>query len=86
MRVPIAYALAYPERLLNSFSSLDMASVSQLTFEKADPGKFVCLSLAYEALRCGGTMPAVLKFAKAVSGSNSGAIMVSELAPTSSVA
>ncbi len=81
MRVPIAYALAYPERLLNSFSSLDLASVSQLTFEKADPGKFACLSLAYEALWCGGTMPAVLNAAneEAVEAFLEGAIGFTEI-------
>jgi 1-deoxy-D-xylulose-5-phosphate reductoisomerase len=60
MRAPIAYALAYPERIHNTVPPLDLASVGQLTFEKADLGKFACLGLAYEALRCGGTMPAVL--------------------------
>jgi len=66
MRAPIAYALAYPERIHNTVSPLDLTSVGQLTFERVDLGKFVCLGLAYEALRCGGTMPAVLNAANEV--------------------
>ena len=66
MRVPIAYALAYPERLDSPVHPLDLASLGQLTFEKADLNKFVCLGLAYDALRCGGTMPVVLNAANEV--------------------
>ena len=66
MRHPIQYALTYPERRKGSLSSLDLASISQLTFEEPDLEKFPCLALAYDALRIGGTMPAVLNAANEV--------------------
>lgn len=66
MRHPIQYALTYPERQKGSLNSLDLASISQLTFEQPDLEKFPCLALAYDALRKGGTMPAVLNAANEV--------------------
>lgn len=63
MRVPIQYALSYPERLSTHTEYLDLARIGQLTFEPPDPGRFPCLGLAYEALRLGGTAPAVLSVA-----------------------
>ena len=66
MRIPIAYALSYPERLNGGFPSLDLAKVGSLTFKKPDTKRFPCLSYAYEALRIGGTMPAVLNAANEV--------------------
>ena len=59
MRLPIAYALNYPERLQNTSSELDIFSVGELTFEKPDTKTFRGLALAYTALHKGGTVPAV---------------------------
>lgn len=66
MRVPIQYALCYPEHTYNMLGSLDLAGVAQLTFEKPDLETFRCLSLAVEAGIVGGTMPAVLNAANEV--------------------
>ncbi|OAG27141.1 1-deoxy-D-xylulose-5-phosphate reductoisomerase [Thermodesulfatator autotrophicus] len=66
MRVPIAYALSYPERLPLPFPKLDLVKASPLTFEEPDLEKFPCLALAYEALRLGGTAPAVLNAANEI--------------------
>ena len=60
MRGPIAYALSYPRRLASTVPRLELASIQQLTFHKPDTKNFPCLQLAYDALREGGTMPAVL--------------------------
>lgn len=66
MRVPIAYALSFPDRLEAELPSLDFSQVSQLTFEPPDYEKFPCLKLAKEALEEGHTMPAVLNAANEV--------------------
>jgi len=66
MRVPIAHALAWPERIDSGAKSLDLAAVRGLSFEKPDLNRFPCLGLAYEALRAGGTAPAVLNAANEV--------------------
>ena len=66
MKGPIAYALSYPERLCNVMEPLDWEELSGLTFLKPDTNTFPCLRLAYEALECGGTMPAVLNAANEV--------------------
>ena len=63
MRVPIAHALAFPERIDSGARPLDLATVGQLTFQHPDPARFPCLSLAYMALRAGGAAPAVLNAA-----------------------
>jgi 1-deoxy-D-xylulose-5-phosphate reductoisomerase len=60
MQVPIAYALAYPERIKTGLPSLDLLSAGPLTFLEPSRERFPALGLAYEALRAGGTMPAVL--------------------------
>ncbi len=60
MRVPIQFALFYPNRMENSLKSLSLSDIGKLTFEKPDFKTFKCLALAYEALEAGGTMPAVL--------------------------
>lgn len=60
MRVPIAYALAYPERLKLDLPTLDFFSVQTLTFQEPDRGRYPCLDLAFNACKAGGTMPAVL--------------------------
>lgn len=66
MRIPIQYALTYPKRVKNPFPWVDFALRSQLTFEKPDLDTFRCLSLAYRALKTGGTLPAVLNGANEV--------------------
>src|SRR5690606_27033601 len=66
MRLPIQYALTYPERHPGDWPRLDLASGPGLTFEPPDTERFPCLTLAYEALRQGGTMPAVLNAANEV--------------------
>ncbi len=63
MKGPIAYALSYPDRLEGASPSLDLARVGALTFEEADSSRFPCLSYAYDALKAGGSMPAVLSAA-----------------------
>lgn len=63
MRLPIQYAITYPERARADFSKLDFFKVSSLTFEKPDMETFRCLKLAFEALKIGGTMPAVMNAA-----------------------
>ncbi|TWH77653.1 1-deoxy-D-xylulose-5-phosphate reductoisomerase [Sedimentibacter saalensis] len=60
MRVPIQFALFYPKRLNNSYKSLSLSEIGNLTFEKPDMEVFKCLRLAFDSLREGGTMPAVL--------------------------
>ena len=66
MRVPIAYALAWPDRVECDFPSLDLAAMKDLTFEAPDFQKFPCLKLAFQALEAGGTIPAVLNAANEV--------------------
>lgn len=63
MRLPIEYALTYPERLKTDFERLDLAKVATLTFEKPDMETFPCLALAFKALKLGGTYPAALNSA-----------------------
>jgi len=66
MRGPIAYALAYPERVPSGTEFLDLAKVGTLTFKKPDLEKFRCLKLAYDAAKEGGSMPCVLNAANEV--------------------
>ena len=66
MRVPISYALHYPERADVDVPRLDLAAVGELTFEAPDPETFACLRLAREAGEAGGTAPCVLNAADEV--------------------
>jgi len=66
MRLPIAYALAWPERLVEVSPPLDFTSLPALTFEAPDRDRFPALDLARAALRAGGEMPAVLSAANEV--------------------
>ncbi len=66
MRLPIAYALAYPERLPLPYPRLSLTEIGGLTFEPPDPVRFPCLSLAYEAGRRGGFWPVALNAANEV--------------------
>jgi 1-deoxy-D-xylulose-5-phosphate reductoisomerase len=66
MRVPISYALHFPERVDVPVAPLDLAALGALTFEPADADAFACLRLAREAARAGGTAPCVLNAANEV--------------------
>ncbi|MHB8672047.1 MAG: 1-deoxy-D-xylulose-5-phosphate reductoisomerase, partial [Acidimicrobiales bacterium] len=66
MRLPIGYALAYPDRLAAPVGRIDWARVEALHFETPDTETFPCLGLAYEAGRTGGTAPAWLNGANEV--------------------
>ncbi len=66
MRLPIQYALSYPERLVNHLPTLDLVRLNRLHFEKPNPRRFPCLELGYAASRAGGSMPAVLNAANEI--------------------
>lgn len=66
MKAPIALALSFPERLPEIISSINWNITTELQFEIPDTDVFPCLKLAYEALKAGGTMPAVLNAADEV--------------------
>src|SRR6185369_14453257 len=66
MKAPIAYALAYPERIASGVKPLDLTSFSGLTFFNPDHGKFRCLELAYRAVTSGESMPAVMNAANEI--------------------
>ena len=66
MRVPIAYALTYPDRFECDLPSLDLTSMGNLTFEAPDFERFPCLGLAIDAMEIGKTMPAVLNAANEI--------------------
>jgi 1-deoxy-D-xylulose-5-phosphate reductoisomerase len=66
MRTPIAFALAYPERIDAGVAPLDLFQIAKLDFAAPDFTRFPCLSLAYQALRAGGTAPALLNAANEV--------------------
>lgn len=66
MRLPIQYALSYPDRLPSSFPRLDLFTYNTLTFMPPDMERFPCLQLAYEAVARGGNIPCVLNAANEV--------------------
>jgi 1-deoxy-D-xylulose-5-phosphate reductoisomerase len=66
MRTPIAYGLAYPERIDSGVASLDLFKVATMNFVAPDFERFPCLVLAYHALRAAGTAPAVLNAANEI--------------------
>ena len=66
MRVPIAYALSYPDRFECDLPSLDLATMGNLTFEAPNFKQFPCLRLAIDAMEIGKTMPAVLNAANEI--------------------
>lgn len=66
MRTPIAHALAWPQRIESGVGSLDLFNMGQLEFKQPDTGRFPCLRLAYEAMRTGGTLTAILNAANEV--------------------
>jgi 1-deoxy-D-xylulose-5-phosphate reductoisomerase len=81
MRLPIGYALAWPDRIATPFGRIDWTELRRLDFERPDPATFRCLPLAYEAGRAGGTAPAWLNAANevAVAAFLDGAIAWSEI-------
>jgi 1-deoxy-D-xylulose-5-phosphate reductoisomerase len=66
MRIPIAYALSFPERLLLNVNRFSFAETLSLTFQKPDTEKFRCLALAYEALKIGGNAACAVNAANEV--------------------
>jgi 1-deoxy-D-xylulose-5-phosphate reductoisomerase len=66
MRLPIAYALGWPDRSTAAFGALDWSKLRRLDFEAPDPDTFRCLALAYAAGRAGGSAPAWLNAANEV--------------------
>lgn len=66
MRLPIQYALTFPNRMQNSFTSTKLTEIESLTFHKPDFTKFECLKLAFDVLEIGGTAPAVLNAANEI--------------------
>jgi 1-deoxy-D-xylulose-5-phosphate reductoisomerase len=82
MRIPIAYALAWPERMGTPAPKLDLAAIARLDFEAADLDRFPALRLAREALEAGGDAPIVLNAANevAVAGFLAGRIGFPEIA------
>jgi 1-deoxy-D-xylulose-5-phosphate reductoisomerase len=66
MRTPISYAMSYPERVPLDPPQLDLWNYRKLTFYQPDTTRFPCLALAFEALKGGGTLPAILNAANEV--------------------
>lgn len=66
MRTPIAHALAWPKRMASGVGGLDLFDIARLDFSEPDMGRFPCLRLAYEAMRAGGTAPAILNAANEI--------------------
>jgi 1-deoxy-D-xylulose-5-phosphate reductoisomerase len=66
MRIPIQFALTYPERRENGLPRLRLEDMGSLTFEAVDRDKFPCLDLAYEAAAAGGSLPTVLNAANEI--------------------
>ncbi|MBI3715162.1 MAG: 1-deoxy-D-xylulose-5-phosphate reductoisomerase [Betaproteobacteria bacterium] len=81
MRTPIAYGLGYPDRIEAGVTPLDLAKAGKLEFQALDLQRFPCVRLAYEALRRGGTAPAILNAANevAVEGFLCGEIAFTEI-------
>jgi 1-deoxy-D-xylulose-5-phosphate reductoisomerase len=63
MRLPLLYALSYPDRIATNWEPLDLVKLGSLTFREPDHEKYPCMQLAYAAGRAGGCMPAVLNAA-----------------------
>lgn len=63
MRLPLLYAMSYPERIYTDWERLDLVKAGNLTFSEPDHNKYPCMKLAYAAGRAGGSMPAVLNAA-----------------------
>ncbi len=83
MRTPIAHAMAWPERIDSGATPLDLMAVGRLDFHAPDPRRFPCLGLAFDALRAGGSAPAILNAANeiAVEAFLQGALRFDRIAP-----
>lgn len=66
MKIPIQYALTYPSRSVSTFPRVHFPTLSEMTFFEPDHDRFPCLQLAYDALKEGGTVPAVMNAANEV--------------------
>jgi 1-deoxy-D-xylulose-5-phosphate reductoisomerase len=66
MKIPIQYALTYPERKWSDFVRVDFPKIKEMTFHEPDLERFQCLRLAYDALHTGGTMPAAMNAANEI--------------------
>jgi len=66
MKLPIQYALTFPERLKTDFERANMPAIGSLSFFEPDLEKFVCLKLAFDALNTGGTAPCVMNAANEI--------------------
>jgi 1-deoxy-D-xylulose-5-phosphate reductoisomerase len=66
MKLPIQYALTYPERQKNNFERTNLPKIGNLSFLEPDPEKFECLKIAYNALNTGGTAPCIMNAANEV--------------------
>ena len=60
MKLPILYAMSWPERFQTNWKGLNLSEIGQLTFKEPDEFKYPCMELAYAAGKSSGTMPAVL--------------------------
>ena len=63
MKIPIQYALTYPNHIATNWETLDLTKIQSLTFEPPDYNRFPCIRLAYDSLSSAGTAPAVLNVA-----------------------
>jgi 1-deoxy-D-xylulose-5-phosphate reductoisomerase len=66
MKLPIQYALTFPERYKNDYKRTDLPSINNLTFFEPDFNKFECLKLAFDVLKVGGTGPCILNAANEI--------------------
>ncbi|MGD8305360.1 MAG: 1-deoxy-D-xylulose-5-phosphate reductoisomerase [Ignavibacteria bacterium] len=66
MKLPIQYALSYPERLENDFERTDIPSIGKLNFYEPDFDKFECLKIAFDVIQAGGTAPCILNAANEI--------------------
>ncbi|MCU0333282.1 MAG: 1-deoxy-D-xylulose-5-phosphate reductoisomerase, partial [Ignavibacteriaceae bacterium] len=66
MKLPIQYALTFPERVQNNFERTNLPSIGSLTFYEPDLNKFECLKLAFEVLNTGGSAPCIMNAANEV--------------------
>jgi 1-deoxy-D-xylulose-5-phosphate reductoisomerase len=66
MKLPIQYALTFPERLQNDFKRIDLPAINNLSFFEPDFNKFECLQLAFDVLKSGGTAPCILNAANEI--------------------
>jgi len=66
MKIPIQYAITFPDRISSDYERIDFQNLQDLTFEKPDYEKFECLKLAFDSINSGGTYPTVLNAANEI--------------------